>query len=119
MRHIQRVTEEDLLAVLYPTFDSGQVVYQSDNPELKTFAPFAERTFQPTAENFGLLGLSETSGVEEVEAAMQTHGFTGVTWDVGPHAQSFQNPLELCRRLSAAGLIRSVHLAVNRKDLVK
>jgi len=115
MRHIQRITGK-LAAVLYPGFEDGKVVYNDEN------APFAERTFQPTALDWHRLHLTEGSSIKDIKAAMARRGFTGITYDV-LHSQieqegrQFQDPLGLAARLAAAGLIRSVHLSVNRLDV--
>lgn len=123
MRGIQTATGNKLPAVLYPQFDHQLIAYH-DNPNLsaseaqKSYAPFAARYFQPKAHEWGLWGLTEQSDIEAIRAAMKKYGFSGITWDVF-HSQGFTDPLELCRRLSSAGLILAAHLALNRKDLAK
>lgn len=109
MRQIQHVTGR-LAAVLYPGFENGTVAYDDEN------APFAARTFQPQPSDWHTMGLTENSSISEVRAAMDRQGFTHVTYDVF-HAQGFDDPLHLARRLAAAGLVRSVHLAINRLDI--
>ncbi len=115
MRRIQHVTGK-LGAVLYPGFENGEVVYDDTN------APFAERTFQPTALDWRSMGLTEDSGIADIKATMDARGFTGITYDVF-HCQvekegvRFHDPLGLAARLAAAGLVRSVHLSVNRLDI--
>jgi hypothetical protein len=121
MRHIQRAAARDVLAVSYPAFRQGKAItytastsHADKDPGL-VYAPFAVNTFQPKPEHFNVWGLTEDSSTEEIGAAMQQHGLPYVTWDV-VHAQGFENPLELCEQLAAAGLIKSVHLSVGRKD---
>jgi hypothetical protein len=115
MRKIQLITGR-LAAVLYPGFEGGEVVYDNDN------APFAERTFQPKAPEWQRMGLTEKSSIGDIEMAMAARGLTGVTYDLF-HCQmeedgvQFREPLDLAARLSAGGLIKSVHLAVNRLDI--
>lgn len=115
MRQIQRITGR-LAAVLYPGFESGRVIYNDEN------APFAERTFQPKAADWHSMGLTEDSSIDDVQAAMDRRGFTGITYDVF-HCQSeneglrFQDPLGLAERLATAGLVHSIHLSVNRLDM--
>jgi hypothetical protein len=115
MRKIQHITGR-LAAVLYPGFEDSSVVYSDEN------APFADRTFQPTASDWRNMGLTEDSSTADIKAAMEARGFTGITYDVF-HCQvekegsRFQDPLDLAARLAAAGLIHSVHLSVNRLDI--
>jgi hypothetical protein len=115
MRHIQRLTGK-LWAVLYPGFENGEVVYDQNN------APFAERTFQPTISDWRRMGLAEDSSIADIKVVMAARGFTGITFDllhcqVEREGRRFQDPLGLALRLAAAGLVRSVHLSVNRLDI--
>jgi len=115
MRRVQRITDK-LAAVLYPDFESGEVVYNDEN------APFAERTFQPKASDWRRMGLTDDSSIPEIEAAMARQGFTGMTYDllhcqVEEKGERFRDPLGLAARLAKAGLVRSVHLSVNRLDI--
>jgi hypothetical protein len=115
MRKIQGVTGR-LAAVLYPEFEQGTVVYDDQ------IAPFAERTFQPTVANWYGMGLTENSSIADIKAAMDARGFTGITYDVfhcqvEKEGRRFQDPLGLAARLATAGLVRSVHLSVNRLDI--
>jgi hypothetical protein len=115
MRKIQLITGR-LTAVLYPGFEGGEVVYDADN------APFAERTFQPKASEWQHMGLTEHSTITDIEAAITTRGFTAITYDV-LHCQveeagcQFEDPLGLAERLAAGGLVKSIHLSVNRLDI--
>jgi hypothetical protein len=115
MRKVQLITGR-LAAVLYPGFEGGEVVYDNDN------APFAERTFQPKASEWQRMGLTEQSSIGDIEAAIAARGFTGITYDLfhcqmEENGSQFREPLDLAARLAAAGLIKSVHLAVNRLDI--
>ena len=120
MRHIQAATGRELLAVLYPGLRSDSLV-RSVNPRSPIdeglYAPF-DNTFQSKQEDFAGLGLSETSSTDGISRAARVYGYSGLTWDVC-HAQKFNDPLALCERLAAAGLIRSIHLSVGRKDQAK
>lgn len=136
MRHMQVAVESrippmlrgespGMQAVLYPNFNNGEVRYYQSEIQArgfpdgrKTYAPFRELLFQPKADEWAAWGLTEQSSIEDIRAAMSKHGFTGITWDVF-HGQTFEDPLGLCKRLSAAGLIHSVHLALDRKDMAE
>ncbi len=115
MTRIQCITGP-LPAVLYPGFEDGQVVYSDQN------APFAERTFQPKANEWKRMGLDEDSSISDIRETIGARGFTGITWDVF-HCQTeeagekFHDPAQLAARLAAGGLIRSVHLSLNRLDI--
>lgn len=118
MALIQKATNKDLPAVLYPDFMEGQIEYDANN------APFQDRSFQPKALGFKKLGLTEESSVEEIEAKMAMRGFTSVTVDVAhifdeQEGEKFRNPDGLVEKLSAAGLVKAVHWAVGRADVTK
>lgn len=124
MRYIQRAAGRDLLAVLYPAFRQGRLVDYTDSESRANedpglvYAPFLANTVQPKSEHFRVWGLTEHSDVGDIGTAMREHGLPYVSLDV-LHIQSFEDPLALCERLAAAGLIRSVHLSVGRKDEAK
>ncbi len=115
MRKIQLITGK-LAAVLYPGFEDGEVVYDDEN------APFAERTFQPKASEWQRIGLTEYSTIADIEATIAARGFTDITYDL-LHSQvaendiQFEDPLGLAERLAAGGLVKSVHLSLNRLDI--
>jgi len=122
MRHIQRATGHKLLSVLYPTFRQGRPInytraqpYPKEGEDGPVYAPFLVNTFQPKPEHFNVWKLTESSSIEDIRAAAQRHDIPYVTWDV-VHGQGFEDPLGLCERLAAAGLVQSVHLSVGRKD---
>lgn len=115
MQAIQTTTGE-LPAVLYPGFENGQVRYGEVN------APFSDRTFQPKADEWAAMGLTEDSSIEEIHEAMSRKGFTGIAFGI-LHAQceskgyKFKDVPAFAGRLAAAGLIDEVHVEVNRLDI--
>jgi hypothetical protein len=110
LKDIQSVAGK-LSVVLYPGFHGGQVVYDDDN------APFAGRSFQPTARDWTNLGLTEGSSIVDIRARMNERGFSSITLDVGPHLAGFEDPEGLSERLADAGLVERIHLSVGRTDV--
>lgn len=118
MEFMQAAARRSVPAVLYPIFRSGKLIEYSnivESVEGLVHVPFEDRTYQPTAEVFRAFGLTEDSSTEDIAQTTYGHGYSGMTWD-SLWSQSFRDPLALCDRLASAGLLRSFHLSVGRKD---
>ncbi|HEX8762967.1 MAG TPA: hypothetical protein VF733_04400 [Candidatus Saccharimonadales bacterium] len=109
MAQIQLITGKRP-AVLYPRFLGGQNTYNDVS------APFLTRSFQPSVGELKQLGLTENAPVVDVRARMKRFGFTEMTLDVF-HVQDMDKPVEFAARMAEAGVIRSLHLALNRLDM--
>jgi hypothetical protein len=111
MEAAQRVADQPLHAVVYAR-DQGKAKSYADKSR-----GFKEWSVQPKANDWTeLWGMPEVAGEEEIRLTMEQYGITSFTWDVA-HSQTFDEPLELCKRLSHLGLVSEVHLALNRQDM--
>lgn len=95
-------------------------------PEEKV-ADFRRRTVQISPKLFKSWDLNEESSVAGMVSSLKAHGLSGqedgFTLDLAhilyppEDEQKFNNPAELVKRLAVDGLIKSIHLAVNRTDV--
>jgi hypothetical protein len=114
LRRMQEVVGR-LAVVLYSNREGGACMYNVDN------APFGLRTIQPKAEDWRAWGLAEDASRPEIAYIHAQHGFVrSPLFDYdGFHDAGFIDPMALCSRLSAAGLLRAYHLSIGRADMTK
>lgn len=113
------VLDTELDGVVYGQHLGKPAYYTRDQRTAESqgalWTPFRSTRVQPKRADFEKMGISEDAPAEEILSTLEQHGIDRGTLDVA-HIQTFDDPLSLVDKL--AGWFDSIHLALNRKDIL-